>query len=108
MTRATLLIAITLAGCTRGALPATLVADDGEAVFDTVVDAPLSRRVFSFANLGDAKTTPLAVTLTGDRDGFAVDWDGCSGKILKPSEQCQVEVMLRSFIEGAFEGELHV
>src|SRR6476661_4453100 len=108
MNRAALLIAITLAGCTRGALPATLVADDSEAVFDTVEDAPLSRRVFSFANLGDAQTTPLAVTLTGDRDAFVVDGDGCSGKILKPSEQCQVEVTLKSFSDGAFEGELHV
>jgi hypothetical protein len=108
MSRAILLLLVTLAGCTRGALPATLVADDSEAVFDTVVDAPLSRRVFSFANLGDAKTTALTVTLTGDRDSFAVDWDGCSGKVLKPSEACQVEVTLQSGVGGEFEGEVHV
>jgi hypothetical protein len=108
MSRAILVILLALTGCTRGALPATLVADDSEAVFDTVVDAPLSRRVFSFANVGDAKTTPLTVTLTGDRDSFAVDWDGCSGKILKPSDACQVEVTLASAVGGEFEGEVHV
>jgi hypothetical protein len=106
--RVHLLLLVTLAGCTRGALPATLVADDSEAVFDTVVDAPLSRRVFSFANLGDAATSPLTVTLTGDRDSFVVDWDGCSGKILKPSDACQIEVTLASGVGGEFEGEVHV
>jgi len=109
MFRSTLLLLVTLAGCTRGAnLPATLIADDGEAIFDTVEGAVLSRRTFGFTNIGDSTTAPLTVQLTGDTRSFAVDWDGCTGKRLSPDDHCQVVVRLDGIIDGAFDGELHV
>ena len=109
--RITLLVlaTATLASCTRSAdLPGALVANDSEAVFDTVVDAPLSRRTFTFTNVGPNQTRPLQVELHGDRDLFAVDWDACSGLTLKQDGHCDVVVRLDGNAAGAFDGELRV
>lgn len=109
--RITLLVlaAATLAACTRSAdLPSALVANDSEAVFDTVVDAPLSRRTFTFTNVGPSQTRPLQVELHGDRDLFAVDWEACSGVTLEQDGRCDVVVRLDGNAAGAFDGELRV
>lgn len=109
--RLTLLVlaAAALASCTRSADPsASLVANDGTAVFDTVADAPLSRRTFSFTNVGLTKTRPLQVELSGDRDAFVIDWDGCSGATLEQDGHCEVVVRLDGVAAGAFDGELRV
>jgi hypothetical protein len=108
MKRTALLIAITLAGCTRGALPATLVAGETEAVFDTVAGVTLTRRTFDFTNVGDAATDMLRVELSGDVGHFDVDWDGCSGIALAAHSSCQVVARLVAVSEGVYDGELHV
>ncbi|MGZ3441944.1 MAG: hypothetical protein ACXVDD_20630 [Polyangia bacterium] len=100
---------VALTGCTRQTpLPAALVADDAQAVFDTVEDAPFSERVFTFTNDGDEITSALAVQLSGDVHAFQIVGDECSGATLKPKLRCSVSVHLASDDPGEFAGELHV
>ena len=108
--RLTLLAAVAaLAGCTRSAdLPASLVANDSEAVFDTVDGAPSSRRVFGFTNVGEETTPPLSVELRGDVDRYQIETDGCSGATLKQDGHCEIGVLLVGAVEGAADGELRV
>ncbi len=102
-------IACSLAACTRSAdLPASLVATDTEAEFDTLADASLSRRTFTFTNVGLQTTKPLSVELRGDVANFAVDWDGCTGAMLEQDGHCDVVVRLDGNEPGAFDGELRV
>ena len=103
------LVLLALVGCTRELQqPPMLVADDSQAVFDTVENAPGSERVFTFTNTGTQPTAPLALQLTGDVDAFHIVGDECSGAVLKPNLRCSVNVQLRSDQPGSFQGELHV
>src|SRR4051794_37915123 len=103
------LFVVTLAGCTRAAqLPATLMADETDALFDTVAGVELARRTFNFTNLGDAPTSVLTVELRGDVGHFDVEWDGCNGVPLAAHATCQVVARLLAVSEGSFDGELHV
>ena len=101
--------AIALAACTRTAeLPASLVAEEAEAVFDTVVNAPSATRRIAFTNIGDTRTAPLEIAISGDRALFNVDGDDCSGSALEPHATCEVVVRLAGLTDGEFDGELRV
>jgi hypothetical protein len=100
---------VALAGCTRElSQPPLLVADDSQAVFDTVESAPSSTRVFTFTNTGSESTAPLTVQISGDRNAFHVAADECSGIDLAAGKRCSIRVELRSDEPGRFDGELHV
>lgn len=100
---------LVVCGCTRPVhLPTTLVADDLQAVFDTVDHAPSSERVLTFTNEGDEDSAPLAVALSGDVHAFHVIADQCSGTRLRPKLSCSIDLHLASDDPGAFAGELHV
>ena len=103
------LVLFALTGCTRELQqPSMLVADDSQAVFDTVEDAPSSERVFTFTNAGSTPTAPLEVKISGDVDAFHIIGDECSGTVLKPNLRCSINLHLMSDTPGSFDGELHV
>jgi hypothetical protein len=84
------------------------MADETDALFDTVTGVELARRTFNFTNIGDAPTSALTVELRGDVGHFDVEWDGCNGMPLAAHATCQVVARLLAVSDGSFDGELHV
>lgn len=98
-----------LAGCTREVTqPPTLVADETNAVFDTVTGRPGSTRELTFTNAGGDVTPALTTELLGDIDAFHVVADGCEGLHLVAGKSCSVTVQLQQPDAGSYQGELHV
>src|SRR4051812_18780777 len=100
------IVVMVLTGC--GSKPATLVASQHEALFDTVAGAPTSPDTkFLFTNDGDRATPPLGVMLTGDH-GFAITADSCASAALAPHQTCEITVVLGNAVGADLRAELRV
>jgi hypothetical protein len=101
-------IVLVSSSCTRSDLPATLVASEDHAVFDTIAGVPYSERLLTFTNTGSRETPALTVELNGDLGAFTVQQDLCTGAKLPADGSCEVRVRLDPGEAGSFEGELRV